>query len=226
MCGRYTLIANANQLSERFTFDAEQVKLNPGYNIAPGQMILAVTTDDNSDHLAQFMRWGLIPFWSKNANSAARMVNARSETIHAKLSFSAAFRSRRCIIPADGFYEWIDIEGARRPVRMSSPSDELFSFAGLWESWQNPQGTAVLSCTIVTAPANGHLGRIHHRMPFILAPESESIWLNPGGIDHSQLSHLLDSDRLGNLEAYEVSAMINSPFNNLPDQAKRLCRVL
>ena len=137
MCGRYTLIANANQLSERFAFDAEQIKLNPGYNIAPGQMILAITTDDNSDHLARFMRWGLIPSWSKTANSAARMVNARSETIHAKPSFSAAFRSRRCIIPADGFYEWRHENNKKIKHYVYLPKNKLFTFAGIWDSWIN-----------------------------------------------------------------------------------------
>ena len=225
MCGRYTLIANISQLAERFAFDAAGIKLNEGYNIAPSQMILAVKTNDNGDNRAQFMRWGLTPFWARNDKMGSRMINARSETIHMKRSFSSAFRSNRCIIPADGFYEWLNIDGMRQPIRMSLRSHELFAFAGLWETWENPKGNDILSCTIVTAPSNDLLRPIHNRMPFILAPEAETIWLKAGAIEPSQLSHLLDSRCLSDLEAHEVSTIVNSPTNNLPQCAKHLCRV-
>ena len=177
MCGRYSLKADIAQLAMRFEFAADEAIHEPAYNIAPTQQVLTVTND--GERRASYMRWGLIPFWAKDAKIGYRMINARGETVAEKPSFRTALRKRRCLILADGFYEWQKLGGKqKRPMRIVLKSGEPFAFAGLWETWKDPEGEMVKSCTIITTAANDFLRPIHDRMPVILPRESESFWLD------------------------------------------------
>ena len=217
MCGRCSLIADLGQLALRFGFDGDGLSLEPAYNIAPTQEALTVR-EDGEHRQAAFMRWGLIPSWAKDPSIGARMINARAETIAEKPSLHTALRRRRCLVLADGFYEWQRVPGSRakRPMRIVMRTGEPFAFAGLWETWRDPDGQVIPSCTIITAGANELLEPIHHRMPVILPRESESLWLDASVDDPRLLEHLLgpyDSDRM---DAYEVSTLVNSAANNTP----------
>ena len=156
MCGRYSLKADIAQLAMRFEFAADEAIHEPAYNIAPTQQVLTVTND--GERRASYMRWGLIPFWAKDAKIGYRMINARGETVAEKPSFRTALRKRRCLILADGFYEWQKLGGKqKRPMRIVLKSGEPFAFAGLWETWKDPEGEMVKSCTIITTAANDYL---------------------------------------------------------------------
>ena len=216
MCGRCSLIADLGQLALTFGFDGSGLSLEPSYNIAPTQQ--APVREDEEDRQAALMHWGLIPSWAKDPSIGARMINARAETIVEKPSFRTALRRRRCLVLADGFYEWQRVPGSRakRPMRIVMRTGEPFAFAGLWETWRDPDGQVIPSCTIITAGANELLVPIHHRMPVILPRESESLWLDASVDDPGPLEHLLgpyDSDRM---KANEVSTLVNSAANNTP----------
>ena len=161
MCGRYSLILTIGELQNRFEFDGERLGYAPAYNIAPTQNVLTVVG-------GEYMRWGLIPLWAKDMSIGSRMINARSETVAEKPSFRNALRRRRCLVLADGFYEWQRVGKSKRPMRIVMRSGEPFAFAGLWETWKDPEGTVIPSCTIITTTPNDLLRPIHNRMPVIL----------------------------------------------------------
>ena len=163
------------------------------------------------------MRWGLIPSWAKDPSIGNRMINARGETVAEKPSFRNALQRRRCLVLADGFYEWQKVGKAKRPMRIVLKSREPFAFAGLWESWRNPDGEAVRSCTIVTTQANEALRPIHERMPVILPREMEEFWLDGDVTDPAALTDVLLSYPDESVEAYEVSSLVNKATNNGPD---------
>ena len=219
MCGRYTLVAQLRLLEERFSFQAGDLSLEPGYNIAPTQQVLTVT--GNEANHAQYMRWGLIPSWAKDMSIGNRMINARSETLVEKPSFRTAFRKRRCLILADSFYEWRKEGSARQPMRIMLKDGEPFAFAGLWESWKDPAGESVLSCTIVTIGPNSLIEPIHNRMPVILPREAEPVWLDQDIQDTALLSELLVPYSGDEMEVYQVSKLVNSPGNNSPELVAR-----
>ena len=171
MCGRYTLIADLGDLAQRFEFDGSDFSYDPGYNIVPTESVLTVRNVDCRE--AAFMRWGLIPFWAKDPKIGARMINARAETVAEKSAFRSALKKRRCLVLADGYYEWQKTPVGKRPFRIVMRSGEPFAFAGLWETWRDPQGNVVPSCTIITTASNGFLAPIHNRMPVILPREME-----------------------------------------------------
>ena len=179
MCGRYSLIADIGELQERFDFDGTDLTLTPRYNIAPTQMALTVTSD--SGRRGGYMRWGLIPSWAKSASVGRRMINARAETVAERPSFRTALQRRRCLVLADGFYEWQRKGSSKSPMRIVMASGEPFAFAGLWDAWRDPKGEIVRSCAIITTAANELLSPIHDRMPVILPRELESTELSTLG---------------------------------------------
>ena len=216
MCGRFFLISDANDLATRFEFRSPGLDLEPSYNIAPTQSVLTVTLED-SERSGQLMRWGLVPSWAKDLSIGNRMINARAETVAERPSFRSAFKRRRCLVIADGFFEWDKVGATRVPARISLKSHEPFAFAGLWEVWKGPEGDAVRSCTIITTEANSAIQPIHDRMPVILPPGAEAPWLDTDVQDEAFLSELLlpyDSDEM---ELLEVSTLVNSPRKNHPD---------
>ena len=176
MCGRYSLIADIGELAERFEFDGSALTHALGYNIAPTQMALTVT--NGNGRRASYMRWGLIPSWAKSASVGNRMINARAETVAERPSFHTALRRRRCLVLADGFYEWQRIGASRRPMRITIETGEPFAFAGLWDVWRDPRGEIVRSCAIITTSANDLLKPIHDRMPVVLPRKLEPFWLD------------------------------------------------
>ena len=215
MCGRYSLIADIGELAERFEFDGNGLNHAPGYNIAPTQMALTVTNGEG--RRASYMRWGLIPSWAKSASVGNRMINARAETVAERPSFRTALRRRRCLVLADGFYEWQRIGASRRPMRITIESGEPFAFAGLWDVWRDPRDKVVRSCTVITTAANDLLRPIHDRMPVILPRELESLWLDHDIQDPAALGDILTPYPTDAMEAYEVSSLVNSPANNGPE---------
>ena len=216
MCGRYSLKADIAQLALRFEFAADDVIHEPAYNIAPTQQVLTVTND--GERKAERMRWGLIPSWAKDMKIGYRMINARGETVAEKPSFRTALRKRRCLILADGFYEWQKLGGKeKRPMRITLKSDEPFAFAGLWETWKDPEGELVKSCTIITTSANELLGPIHNRMPMILPQQQESFWLDKDIEDPVALSSVIAPYPDSELEAIAVSPLVNNTRNKGPE---------
>ena len=214
MCGRFSLIADLGELALRFEFDGNLLELEPNYNVAPTQNVLTVASDDN--RRGEFMRWGLIPHWAKSASIGSRMINARAETVAQRLAFRDAFRRRRCLVLADGFYEWQRAGGVKKPIRIVRESGEPFAFAGLWAVWKDPDGNTVPSCTIITTEANDLLRPIHHRMPVILPREMEEFWLDRDVQDTAALQDILASCPSHLIRTYEVSTLVNSPHNNGP----------
>ena len=217
MCGRYSLKADLEDVQRRFEFIADELTYSPRYNIAPTQPVLAVTNDDGRK--ASYMRWGLIPSWAKGASMGHRLINARAETVGERNSFRSAFVRRRCLVLADGFYEWQRMGNAKRPMRIVMKSGELFAFAGLWDSWRDPQGEIVRSCTIITTEANELLRPIHDRMPVILPREMESFWLDHDVDEPVVLSDVLVPYPAESMDAYEVSALVNRVANEGPELA-------
>ncbi len=215
MCGRFTLTASSyNQLALRFDIGgAPQFEYHPRYNIAPSQSVLAVITHEGERRLGP-LRWGLIPFWAKEPAIGNKMINARSETVHEKPSFRSAFQRRRCLIPADGFFEW-ERHGypPRQPYYLHLESGETFAFAGLWERWTPADGDdPIYSCTILTTDANALLQPIHPRMPVILPKEQEEAWLQSD--DAEFLKTMLKPYPAEEMKMYPVSTTVNSPKND------------
>ena len=215
MCGRYSLIADLGALAQRFAFDARQLSFEASYNIAPTQQVLTVIGGD--ERRGGFMRWGLIPHWAKSASMGARMINARAETVTERPAFRDALRRRRCLVLADGFYEWRRSPGGRSPMRIVMRSGEPFAFAGLWAVWRDPDGNRVPSCTIITTAANDLLAPIHDRMPVVLPPGLEDLWLDRSIDDPDALAGVLSPYPDDALEAYAVSTLVNSAANNGPE---------
>ena len=221
MCGRYSLATDERGLEDRFDFRGGDLRLAAQYNIAPTQAVLSIT-NDGQENRARYVRWGLIPWWAKDPSIGNRMINARAETLTQRASFRDAFARRRCLVIADGFYEWRRVDRRRWPMRVVLKSGEPFAFAGLWEVWRDPKGQRVRSCTIITTEANSLVGSIHDRMPVILAREAESTWLDPAIRDAAALSRLLAPYPSEGMDAYEVSVLVNSPKNNVPECLRRL----
>ena len=212
MCGRYTLTTDLGAVAHRFgvrMLDEAIGTHAPRYNIAPTQAVIVVN-DDGTRHLTE-MRWGLIPSWAKDPAIGNRMINARAETVATKPAFRAALRKRRCLIPADGFYEWQPAGRRKQPVYIALKSREPFGFAGLWESWDAPEGEEIRTCTIITTEANELLKPIHDRMPVILMREAEAVWLDPAIQEPARLLPLLTPYPAQEMEANPVSTKVNNP---------------
>jgi putative SOS response-associated peptidase YedK len=217
MCGRFTLTADPGVVARRFGAPPLQGGgTSPRYNVAPAQTVITVT-DDGRRQL-ELMRWGLIPAWAKDPAIGSRLINARAETLAEKPAFRAAFRRRRCLIPADGFYEWTaGPEGKRRPMRIRLTSGQPFAFAGLWDEWRPADGgPPIRTCTIITCAPNELMATLHHRMPVILTPEAEAVWLDPSITDPERLLPLLVPYPADQMVAYPVSPLVNSPAHDSP----------
>jgi putative SOS response-associated peptidase YedK len=215
MCGRFTLRTPAERLVQQFScvFPAD---LEPRYNIAPTQAVLAVRCESSSsERRVAPLRWGLIPFWAKEAAIGNRMINARSETVAEKPAFRAAFRRRRCLVPADGYYEWKKEGRQKQPFRIRLRDETPFGIAGLWESWDDPaSGQTIESCTILTTEANALTREVHERMPVILPRERYAEWLAPDLEDARCLLPLLQPFPVEPMQMDPVSTLVNNPRND------------
>jgi putative SOS response-associated peptidase YedK len=225
MCGRFTLTATVDQLIDRFDIEyfLEQENFQPSYNIAPSQSVLAVINNGRHNKMG-YLRWGLIPPFAKDISIGNKMINARSETLLEKPSFRTAYKKKRCLIIADSFYEWKRIDEKKKiPMRIKLKSEELFAMAGLWENWKSPEGKSIFSCTVITTTPNKLVRDIHDRMPVILRPEDEKIWLDPMINDTQLLEQLMGPLDENLMEVYEVSSLVNSPKNNSIELIQRIC---
>lgn len=213
MCGRFALLAPAEELES--TFDVSGVvETVPRFNVAPTQPVAAIRVKPyTKKRELTYFHWGLIPSWAKDTKMASRLINARSETAAQKPSFRSAYKRRRCIIPANGIYEWQKQNGKKQPMYIHHHNGELLALAGLWENWQSADGSEVQSCTILTTSPNEFMSSIHNRMPVLLEPEDYDMWLYTEERRVDQLQHLLRPAPAGTLTAYPVSTYVNSPRN-------------
>ncbi len=215
MCGRFTLTVDIEELQEAFPGVDFGLYMKPSYNIAPSQSILSIS--NATPQKAQLFHWGLIPPWSKDKKIAYKMINARSETLADKPSFKSPFRSKRCLILADGFYEWKKEGDKKIPTYIRLKSKKPFAFAGLWETWNQEKNQPIHSCTIITTEANPLLKPVHHRMLVILKKTDYDLWLDPTAVKPETLQHLLEPYDSNELEYFPVSTVVNSPRNNSPE---------
>ncbi len=216
MCARTTIAKTAKEIRERFRPDlVEGEIILPRYNAAPTQMLPVLYNREGKTVLMQF-RWGLIPFWAREAAIGVKMINARAETLAEKVSFKRLLKDRRCLVPVDGFYEWVARGAAGKvPVRVTLKSNALFTLAGLWDSWKSPEGAEIRSYTIVTASSepDALMKTIHDRMPVILDPAAGKSWLDY----NLPYDRVLSQNQRPELAAYEVSKAVNSPRNDSPN---------
>jgi putative SOS response-associated peptidase YedK len=216
MCGRFTLRAPASVVAEQFAlFDLPP--LRPRFNIAPSQSVPVVRLQPevpNPRRELVYVRWGLIPAWAKDPSVGNRMINARAETAAEKPAFRSALRRRRCLVAADGFYEWQRTERQKQPYFIRLRDDRPFAFAGLWESWQGPEGTPIQSCTLLTTAANDLMRPLHDRMPVILPPDAYQPWLDPALVRPEQLRPLLQPYPSEAMTACPVGTLVNSPTHD------------
>lgn len=221
MCGRYTITVTLDELMTRyFIGDTSFDQYSPKYNAAPMQYIPAVIHDGRQNKLGE-LRWGLLPSWSKEDKNAARLINARSESLLEKASFKGLVASRRCIIPADGFYDWKVYDGGKQPMRITMRDGQLFSMAGLYDIWVDPSGKRISTCTIITTAANSLMEEIHDRMPVILGKEAESQWLDRSNQDIPALMKLLQPYDARQMLAYPVSSAVGNVRNDYRELINR-----
>ena len=213
MCGRFVRHSSLRLIEQTFNVDTTEIQTAPSYNITPTQEVLAVV-DNGRFHLTG-LHWGLVPFWSKNTQIGSRMINARAETVAEKPSFRNAFKQRRCLIVADGFYEWKGAKGDKQPFYITLPDATPFGFAGLWEEWKaNGDSQAYRSCAIITTEASESVRNIHHRMPVVLRPETHAAWLDSAPQEPDDLKRILSQGFFSEFTAYPVSRRVNSIRNN------------
>jgi len=210
MCGRFTLTKNKDEIAERFEIHIDPAMFSKTYNAAPSQTLPIIT--NTAPEQASFHKWGLIPHWAKDETIGNKLINARSETLTEKPSFRHAAEKRRCLVITDGFYEWQRSGGEKQPYRITLADESLFTFAGLWESWSAPNGRDVRTFTIITTEPNGLMKPIHKRMPVMLTPENERVWISDEPLE--EVLHLLKPYDEKEMNAYPVSSRVNSPKNN------------
>ncbi len=220
MCGRYMLTVSGEVLARLFELDTAP-ELAPRYNIAPTQPAPVVRSREGSRELRE-LRWGLVPRWARDPSMGARLINARAETAAAKPSFREAFRSRRCLVPANGFFEWQKLPGGKQPWLVRFADRRPFALAGLWERWTPPEGTPLETFTILTTEPNAVVAPLHGRMPVILPPEAWDPWLDPALRDPGRLAPLLRPCPPEGMETFPVSRLVNSPANDSPECAEPL----
>jgi len=217
MCGRFTLTVNPAEVQETFSPYTFPQKFSPRFNIAPTQPVLVIPNDDQNT--ADFFVWGLIPMWAKDPAIGNKLINARGETLEEKPAFRGSLKYKRCLIIADGFYEWKGAEGkkVKTPFFIHMKDRKPFAFAGLWDSWNTPDGSLIKSCTIITTEPNELTGIIHNRMPVILHPRDYAKWLDPSPQTPDQLKPLLKPYPADLMDAYPVSTLVNTPANDIPE---------
>lgn len=214
MCGRFTLTVDPAEAGDAFGGFTFPAKFAPRFNIAPTQPVLAIPND--AKNTADFLLWGLIPSWAKDPSIANKLINARGETIAEKPSFRGGFKYKRCLILADGFYEWKAQPGTKMktPYFIHMKDRRPFAFAGLWDEWQSPDGGALRTCTIITTEPNDLMKTLHSRMPVILDSKNYADWLDPAPRTPDSLLQLIKPFTHENMSAYPVSALVNSPGND------------
>lgn len=213
MCGRYSLKSDPSKIAQEFNLpEKETEKLKPRYNIAPSQPVAALIRDEKTK--LDFLNWGLVPSWSKDPSIGSRMINARCETLAEKPSFRGLLKNRRCLILADGFYEWKATGKRKQPYYIRLKSRDPFCFAGLWSEWLSPDGSEIRSCAIITTQPNELMQEIHNRMPVILSRKAREAWLDPSIIRKEELLDLLKPYSTEEMEAFPVSTFVNLPSNN------------
>lgn len=217
MCGRYVLSATPEQLQQEFNL-AELPTIESRYNIAPSQPMAIITNDAPQE--VTLVKWGLVPHWSKDPAIGNKMINARSETAAEKPSFRTSFKYRRCLIPASGFYEWKKTDNGKVPQYIYLQDEPVFSFAGLWSVWTDPEGGELWTATILTTDANDKMKSLHDRMPVILPRESRELWLDKEA-DPAALQSLMKPYDKGTIEYYPVSKAVNKPANDNPTLIER-----
>jgi putative SOS response-associated peptidase YedK len=212
MCGRYTLITTSN-LYKRYDVEntGNSPNLEADYNVFPGKVMPVIT--HRSPNAVEMMKWGLIPYWAKDPNVGSKMINARDDSLLKRNTFKVPFKSQRCLVPASGFYEWRNIADRKIPYYISVRDEEVFSFAGLYDTWKDAEGHETKTFTIITTKANELISPIHHRMPVILAKANEGVWLSKVSFE-SELLGLLKSFDEDKMNAFTVSPDVNNPANN------------
>jgi len=223
MCGRFVGFRSIEQLKPYFPIDEATCEASANYNVAPTQEILAITRTDGKNVLSLF-HWGLVPFWAKDTKIGYMMINARAETVATKPSFREAFKKRRCLILADGFYEWKGEKGEKQPMFITLPDQAPLAFAGLWETWHSKEAPdePYRSCTIITREAAGVMKELHHRMPVILATDAYASWLDPDNGVQEPLTEMLQKKALIDLVYYPVTKQVNSVRHNEPANIQRV----
>ena len=215
MCGRYRLSRRKQIIEEYFDCPSDDLDWVPRYNIAPTQPVPVIRQHPKKPvRDLSLMKWGLIPSWAKDPSVAASMINARAETAHEKPAFRDALRSRRCLIPADGFYEWLRTQKAKQPYCFEVNGGDLFAFAGLWDGWKDPNGNWIGTCSILTTTPNAVTSAVHDRMPVILNRDSYDLWLDPGMQNVAEVSALLKPCDARLMRCYPVSTRINHVAND------------
>ena len=216
MCGRYTLSTPADLLSDLFELETA-VTVSPRFNIAPTQEVPVVRRDpDSGGRRLDLLKWGLVPFWAKEPSIGNRMINARSETVAEKPAYRASFRKRRCLVIADGFYEWQATDGPKQPYFFHRIDGHPFAMAGLWDRWEKEPPSSLESFTILTTEANEVVAPIHNRMPVLLEETAFDSWLDPDFQDSESLARLLIPAPAAILQATPVSTYVNNPANEGP----------
>ena len=217
MCGRFARYSLSRELERYFHAHPPSFELQPNYNVAPTQEIPVIVIHEDERHIKK-RHWGLVPFWAKDISIGSRMINARVETVTSKPAFRAALKQRRCLIPADGFYEWLGKSGSKQPYYFHLPSGEPFAFAGLYEVWEDkeapPEAGPYKSCTIITTEASDSVKDIHNRMPLILKPEAYDEWLDPNNKESTKIEQILKRGSVKDLKCYPVSKLVNQVGNN------------
>lgn len=217
MCGRFTITVTLEELITHYLIDDSKLAtLKPNYNVAPMHNVPAVIASDAGTRLGE-LRWGLVPFWAKDEKIGSKMINARAETVSEKPAFKRLLKSKRCIIPADGFYEWKKDGTSKQPYRILMSDGSLISFAGLYDTWEDPEGKKLSTCTIITTTPNSLMEGIHDRMPVILRPEDEADWLGRDNDDVESFLKLLKPYDAAKMRAYKVPSAVGNVRNNSKD---------
>ncbi len=222
MCGRFALTDIDAIFSRLRVIVSEDIKITPHYNIAPSQNIPVIYKDKNRENRIEFMKWGVVPFWAKDPKIGYRMINARAETLTQKSSFKHIFKTKRCVVPCSGFYEWKKIDKQKVPYYIRIKNCKIFSFAGLFDNWKDSDGNELKTFTIITTNANNTLKPIHDRMPVILEPELEEKWIDMKIQDSDLLAEMLKPHPDDQMVAYPVSSDVNNPENDKPQLTRRI----
>ncbi len=218
MCGRYTLHKKAKELARRYNLAIVPKDISDNFNVAPGQIMPVITADETGNRHMELMKWGLIPIWAKDPSIGYKLINARDDTIFEKPMWRSAILKRRALIPADGFYEWKrlpeDSKERKQPFYIHPKHEDIFSFAGVWETWKDTEGEELKTYSIITTAPNAEMSRVHNRMPVILHPEDEASWLEPSKVSREAIEPLLHPYEDQGLAMYAVSKDVNSAANN------------